>query len=217
VGAEVRVDRTVRLTRAVGLALAALLVVVLPGCASPEYRYVGSDNRDLVLRLPRSWSALDTDAALKATGVDPATRSGWTVFYDADAKPTVAHLKAASTAAPFLYAYTIPITAEQRSLITDDALREQMLPSTPEAREAATKTKAFAMLDDEKVTKPKQHGAKVRYSYTVGSSTEFYEGIALTDTKLTRVHIVMVHCTRQCFRAHPEIDDVVSSLTLKFR
>jgi hypothetical protein len=206
---------TARLTQAVGLALALILVAGLSGCASPRYQFVGSEDRDLVIRLPRSWSALDTDAALKSTGVDPATRTSWTAFYDASPTPALAHLSAPSTDEPFLYAQTIPIPAEQRGGVTDDELRELMLPATPEARDAATKAKTFAMLKDEKIVRHKQHGAHVRYSFRIGTATELYDRIALTDTKRTAVHIVFVHCTSACFRAHPEIDDVVTSLTLK--
>jgi len=205
----------VRLTRGVGLALTALLVVALAGCATPEYRFVGSDERDLVIKMPRSWSPLDTAAALKASGIDPTTSTTWTAFYDAAAKPGVAHVKSLSTDDPFMFAQSIPIGAEQRASITDDQLRELMLPATPEARAVAIKAKDFVMLTNETVAKPKQHGIHVRYSYKMGSTTEIYDRIALTDPKRTAVHILFVHCTSTCFAAHPEIDDVVTSLTLK--
>ena len=208
--------RTTRLARGVGLVLATALVATLTGCAGPEYRFVGSDDRDLVIRMPRSWVPLDTAAALKASGIDPATSTTtWTVFYDAATKPVIAHVKSISTDAPFMFAQSIPISAEQRSSVTDDQLRELMLPATPELREVATKAKDFVMLKDETVSKPKQHGKHVRYSYKIGTTTEIYDRIALTDPKRTAVHIVFVHCTKECFAAHPEIDDVVTSLTLK--
>jgi hypothetical protein len=208
--------RTVGLARGVGLALAAALVTSLTGCAEPEYRFVGSDERDLVIRMPRSWVPLDTAAALKASGIDPATSgTTWTAFYDAARKPVIAHVKSLSTDAPFMFAQSIPISAEQRSSVTDEQLRELMLPATPEIREVATKAKDFAILTDEKISKPKQHGRHVRYSYKIGTTTEYYDRIALTDPKRTAVHILFVHCTRECFDAHPEIDDVVTSLTLK--
>lgn len=208
--------RTTRLARGVGLVLTAALVATLSGCATPAYRFVGNDDRDLVIRLPRSWAPLDTAAALKASGIDPATSaSTWTAFYDAAAKPVIEHVKSVSTDAPFMFAQSIPISAEQRSSVTDDQLRELMLPATPEIREVATKAKDFVMLKDETVSKPKQRGKHIRYSYKIGTTTEYYDRIALTDPKRTVVHIVFVHCTQQCFAAHPEIDDVVTSLTLK--
>lgn len=208
--------RTARLTRGVGLILAVALVTVVSACGSPQYRYVGSDDRDLVIRMPRSWSALDTTEALKASGIDPAANaSTWTVFYDAAAKPVVAHVKSLSTEDPFMYAQSIPVAAEQRAAITDDQLRELMLPGTPEIRAEAIKAKDLVMLTNETVSKPKQRGVHVRYSFKIGTTTEIYDRIALTDPKRTAVHVLFVHCTQQCFDANPEIDDVVTSLTLK--
>ena len=210
--------RTVRLASGVGLALATALVTTLTGCASPEYQFVSSEDRNLVIRVPRNWTALDPAAALKASGMDPATAANaWTVFYDAAEKPVVDHVKSLSTDAPFMFAQSIPISAEQRSSVTEDQLRELMLPATPQIRDIAAKAKDFVMLTDEKITRPKQRGMHVRYSYQIGETTEVYDRIALTDPKRTAVHIVYVHCTRECFAAHPEIDDVVTSLTLKSR
>ena len=206
--------RNVRPARWFSLALSVLLGIALTACAAPRYRFVGSDERDLVIRMPRSWAPLDTGAALKASGIDPTT-SGWTVFYDAAAKPVVSHVTSVSTDDPFMYAQSIPITAEQRSSVTDAQLRELMLPGTPEQRDAAIKAKDFAILTEETVSRRKQHGVHIRYSYKIGPTREFYDRIALTDPKHTAVHVLFVHCTQQCFAAHPEIDDVVTSLTLK--
>jgi len=191
-----------------------LLGIALSGCATPQYRFVGSDERDLVIRMPRSWSALDRSAALKASGIDPAT-SSWAVFYDAAAKPVVAHVNSISTDEPFMYAQSIPISAEQRPSVTDAQLRELMLPGTPELRDQAIKAKDFAILTEQTVSRRKQHGVHIRYSFKIGKTKEFYDRIALTDPKRTAVHVLFVHCTEKCFAAHPEIDDVVTSLTLK--
>jgi hypothetical protein len=198
------------------LALALVVGLVLAGCATPEYRFVGNAERDLVIRMPRSWTPLETTAALKASGIDPATsNSSWTAFYDAAPKPVVAHVQSISTDDPFMFAQSIPVSAEQRASITVDKLRELILPGTPEVREQATKAKDFAILTDEVVSKRKQQGVHLRYSFKIGETTELYERIALTDPKHTAIHILFVHCTQKCFAAHPEIDDVVTSLTLK--
>jgi hypothetical protein len=207
--------QTVRLARGIGVALAVALTASLSGCATPEYRFVGSDARDVILKLPRDWAPLDTNAALKAEGVDPTTATAWAVFYDAAPKPLVAHATSSTPNDPFLFAQTIPVSAEQRASVTDAQLRELMLPSTPEARDLAMKAKDFAILTDEKVTKPKQHGVHLRYSFKLNGTSEIFDVIALTNPKRTAVHRLVVHCTQKCFDAHPEIDDVVTSLTLK--
>jgi len=209
--------RSVRLTRWTSLGLALALVPMIAGCAEPRYRFVGSRDRDLVLRVPRDWAALNTAAAVKATGVEPSSNSVWTAFYDASPKPGVRHVQATSTDEPFLYAQSIRVGAEQRAGLTDAQLLELMLPATPEVREVAIKAKDFAVLSTKKVSGRRQHGYHVRYSFKLDAEKEFYDRIALTDPKRTTVYIVFVHCTETCFRSHPEIDDVVASLTLKPR
>ena len=60
--------RAVRRVRAALLgAGAGVLAFVVSGCEAPDYTYVGDSGHDFVLRVPRSWSAVDTDDALDAT------------------------------------------------------------------------------------------------------------------------------------------------------
>jgi hypothetical protein len=54
------------------------------------------------------------------------------------------------------------------------------------------------------------------FFYRIDGTPEYFDQVVLTNPKRTRVHLVAIHCTQQCFTAHSrEIDDVVSSLTLK--
>jgi hypothetical protein len=208
--------RRVRLVKLVGLALAAGLAVALTGCAQPGYRFISNDDRDLVLRVPRSWQAIDTSEALKASGVDPATRTGWVAFYDAATQPAVGHLQAPSTDDPLLIAQTMPLTKEQGQTLTGNDLVEMLLPSTPEARAAAVKAHTFAVLAQQNVSAPNEHGAHIRYRVKIGTTAELFDRISLTDPKHTSIYVVSVHCSERCFTAHSaEIDDAVTSLTLK--
>jgi hypothetical protein len=216
VGREARVHRVLGLARLVGPALVAGLVLVLTGCASPSYRFIGSDDRDLVLRVPRDWTVVDTGAALKAAGLDPAAQPGWTAFIDGSPRPDVKHVGAASDEDPLLFAETIPLTKEQRAGVTGDALRELVLPGDPDIRAAAAKAKAFAILENKVVSTPTQQGVHIKYSFKIGDTKEIFDEIALADPKLTRVQLVFVHCTEACYAEHAaEISAVVSSLTLK--
>jgi hypothetical protein len=204
------------LVRMVGLALAAGLTLVVPGCAQPTYRFVGSDDRDLVIRIPRAWTAVDHDAAMTASGMDQAAQSGWTAFYDASSRPAAAHVASPSTADPLLFAESIQLTKEQRASVTGNDLRELILPGTPELRSAATKAHLFNVMENETVATPTENGSHIRYSYVIGGTTEIYDRIVLADPKLHSVHVLFVHCSLQCFFRHnSEIHDVVTSLTLK--
>jgi hypothetical protein len=215
-GEEALVQRVLGLARLVGPALVVGLVLILSGCATPTYRFVGSDDRDVILRVPHTWTVVDTGAALKAAGIDPTTQPGWTAFIDGSPKPDIKHVPAASDDEPLLFAETIPVTKAERASVTGDALRELVLPSTPDVRAAATKAHAFAILANKTVSTRTQAGVHIIYSYKIGDTNEIFDRIALADPKLTRVHLVFVHCTQKCYAKHEaEISSVVSSLTLK--
>lgn len=204
------------LARSVGVVAAASLGLVLTSCASPNYSYIGSSDHDLVLRVPRNWSAVNTKDALKATGVDPATVTGWRVYYDAYDHPDPKHLQLTSPSEPILVAQTLEVAQEQRASVTNDQLRQLLLPADATALQAATASGTFALLKDETESRPKQHGVHLLFTIKAGTTTEYYDQIALTNPKQTVVSLVYVHCNQQCFQAHKsEIDDAVTSLTLK--
>jgi hypothetical protein len=211
--------------RVAALAATAAVAAGLTGCATPGYKFVGSDDRDVVMKIPRSWNAVDTDAVLKASGVDPASRSGWIVFYDAASKPSVQHLRTSSAQAPVLVAQSFDISSDQRPSLTDDQLRNALLPVTQEARDAAAaaagSTSAhdgFRLITDQTLNNKTEHGVHVVFSYRLNGANELFDQVAVTDPKKTRGHLLVVHCTQACFSARSgEIAGVVSSLTLKSR
>jgi hypothetical protein len=214
---EAQVRRVRRRATAAGLMIAVCLGLTLSGCGTaPHYRYIGSSDRDLVLRVPRNWSAVNTDDALKATGVDPATVTDWAVFYDASSHPDVKHVTVTSADQPQLFAQSIKVSADERSTVTTDELRDLMLPGTADARQAATAAGAFAMVENKTEKTAHQQGVHIIYTYKVGSTNEYFDRIALTDPKRKAVHVVFVHCNQQCFAKNKtQIEDAVTSLTLK--
>lgn len=207
--------------------LGALLaaVVVLAGCAAPGYRFVGSDDRDLVLRVPRDWNVVKTADVLKASGVDPASRPGWVAFYDAASRPSAAHMRGTSATAPVMAVQSLPISAEERAGLTDDGLRNLVLPVTTTAREAIGLTATpgpgqpeFHLISDQVLNSKSEHGVHVLFSYTIKGATEVYDQVVVTDPKKTRAHLVLVHCVQACFAQRAdEIAGVTSSVTVKPR
>jgi hypothetical protein len=197
----------------------ALLVgalVVVSGCAAPDYHYIGQSGSDLVLRVPRAWAPMYTDEVLEASGVDPAAFSGWAVFYDGSAEPDPLHVQLESTEAPLLLARTVEVPEDERDGVTLAGLRENLLPSEPTQREAATKAGTFTLITDETIDDERGTGAHVVYSYRVSAGTEFVDQIALTNSEHTSISLVYVHCDEQCYRQRAdEISAAVTSLTLK--
>jgi hypothetical protein len=202
----------------------AALAFVLAGCAAaPHYTFIGSDKNDIVMKVPSSWKAVDKNAVLKASGVDPSTQTGWMVFYDAASKPSVQHLRTSSANDPVLVAQSFDISADQRASLTDDLLRNALLPVTQEARAAAAASTGatmastgFKLISDQTLNSKTEHGVHVVFSYRVNGGLETFDQVAVTNPKKTRGHLLVVHCTQTCFAARSgEIAGVVSSLTLK--
>ena len=215
--------------RAVGralplLAVAALGVPALAGCAAPRYQYVGNDDHDVVMRVPTSWSKINSDAVLRASGEDPSTAVGWLAFFDASSRPSVKHASDAYADAPVMIARSVDVPAEQKSSVTGDALRDLLIPVTESARTeqqvsalaAGQSAPAFKLLENKTLTGKHERGVHVMFSYATDGHTEVYDKVAVTDPKKTRVHLVLVHCSQACFDSRSkEIDAVVSSLTVK--
>lgn len=206
-------------------AVASVLAIVVSGCSQPAFTYIANKDRDVVLRIPRDWSPVSTDAVLKADGQDPsASDYGWLVFYDADAKPSTTHLRSDSVEHPVMIAQSLDIGAQNRANLTADTLRNLLQPVTADARASDEISRSsmglapreFTMISDQTVKTKTERGVHVVFSYQTGSRTEFYDQIAVTDPKRTRAHVVMVHCSQACFQAnHKQIDDAVDSLTVK--
>ena len=215
--------------RAVGralavLAVAALGVPALAGCSAPPYQYVGNDDHDLVLRVPKTWSKINSDAVLRASGEDPSTAVGWLAFFDASPKPSVKHASDVYADDPVMIARSVDVPADQRASVTGDALRDLLIPVTESARTeqqisamaAGQSAPDFKLLADKTLTGRHERGVHVMFSYGTGGHTEVYDKVAVTDPKKTKVHLVLVHCSQTCFDTRgKEIDAVVSSLTVK--
>lgn len=200
-----------------GTVAAVAAMVTLGGCATPRYTYVAGSGHDLVLRVPRSWTEVDTAAVLEASGADPDTFSGWAAFYDAADTPDPAHVSSDSTAAPVLLARSIEVAQEEREGLTTAQLRESILPSDATQREIATAAGTFDLITDETVDDGRGTGVHVVYSYQLSTgTTEFVDEIALTDPEHSAVNLVYAHCEETCFRSRAEeIGAAVTSLTLK--
>ena len=177
-----------------------------------------------MLRLPTSWSKVDSAAVLRASGEDPTTAVGWMAFFDGSTKPSAKHASNAYADDPVLIARSLDISSEQRAGVTGDALRDLLIPVTEQARTEQQLTAAaagqsapvFKLMQDKTLTSKTERGVHVLYSYTIQGHTEVYDKVAVTDPKRTRVHLALVHCSLSCFTARStEIDRVVSSLTVK--
>ena len=118
-----------------------------------------------------------------------------------------------------LRAESVDVPTDDRSQLTDDQMRELVLPGDDGQRTAATAAGQFKLMVDKAIANKAERGAHVVFSLVsdgTSSQPEVYDQIALTDPKRTRVHLLTVHCTQACYTANQkQIEDVVTSLTLK--
>ena len=205
------------------LAAAAALVPALSACGSPHYRFVTGTNDDLVVRVPAGWTPISAAAVRKASG-QTGTDAGWLTYFDAAAAPSVKHVNADSTSAPVLRIQSVDLSSDARAGLTDDELRDLFLPITDSARgqllvslkAAGRPVPKFEMFRNLVLNTRTEHGVRVTFGYDFGSGEEVFDQVVVTDPKKTRVHILLVHCSRSCFDSRrAEITAVADSLTVK--
>jgi len=220
--------------RALGAAaVAAVAGFALSGCADPQYRFVTSSEKDVVVRVPWDWSRIARDDVLRARPGATAAPSEeesqvpegtWIAYYDGAAHPEPAHVLADNVAAPIVLLQSSAIAAESRDSISVDQLKDLYRPVSEEARAQRAALlqanglpePAFRLITDQPIRTKDAVGVHVVYSYGSGAQEEVYDQVAEMDAKRTRWHVVIVHCRASCWTAHrQEIEAVADSFTVK--
>jgi hypothetical protein len=211
-----------------GLAVAA---VVLSGCAKPEYRFISSSQRDVVVRVPWSWSRLDSEDVRKfgQTEEEAAQQQipagSWSAYFDGAKKPAVGHVVGTDLSAPVVLLQSADLPEEARDALTTDQLRDVYLPVSEEGRAqrevaaaaASAAAPKFRLLSDTPVNTKTARGVHVVFAYTnPGGGEEVYDQVAVTDPKRTRWHVLFVHCSTACYEARKnQIHAITDSFTIK--
>jgi len=211
-----------------GLAVAA---VVLSGCASPEYRFIASSERDVVVRVPWDWSRLDSEDVRKfgqseeEAAAQQLPEGSWSAYFDGAKKPAVGHVVGTDLSAPVVLLQSADLPAAARDSITTDQLRDVFLPVSEAGRAerevaaAATSAKPpeFRLLSDTPVNTKTARGVHVVFAYKQpGGQEEVYDQVAVTDVKRTRWHVLFVHCSAQCYEARKsQFGEITDSFTIK--
>lgn len=200
-------------------ATVAGLVAGLGACGAPAFRFEANDRDDLVLKVPRSWTLVRSGVPALSDG-SPAPAGNWFAVFDASPHPAVAHLGATRTTAPVARVQTFELTKDQVGALTDDDLRDVMLPVTDAGRRAAAAngqvTDGFRLLADERLTTRDAAGVHVVFSYDLGEGPEYFDKIVLVDRKAPRIHLMLVQCgTASWQRERGAIADSVRSFTVR--
>ncbi|HYY10239.1 MAG TPA: hypothetical protein VE781_04830 [Kineosporiaceae bacterium] len=202
--------------RAGGL-LVAVVLVALAACGAPDHSFVASPDADLVLKLPRSWTAVRNDSSSGAGGQPDG---GWSAVFDSSHEPDAQHVDlASSVSSPVAYARVTLLDGESGGSVSGDKLRDMVLPFTTAGRaQYASDPRAatFKRISDYDVRSPVASGVHVVYSYDLGHGREVFDQIAMVGSKSNRVYLLVVRCDQACYDAHQrEIREVVDSFTVK--
>lgn len=215
---------TSRRRRATGTAvvMAALTALTVAGCApQPAEKFITTDANDVVIKIPRSWTLVQSGPPVGTDGT-AATDGSWLGLFDASAKPSLAHAKSVSATEPVAVVQSVVTTKERADQITLDDLRDAYLPVSAAARATSDLTSTlpvsnFTLIHDKEISTKTAKGVHVSFSYLVeGKGVEYFDQVAVVNTAKTRVHLFLVHCTEACWATHRKaINDAVSSFTVK--
>ena len=76
-------------------------VVIVTGCAAPQYTYVANSGQDTYFKVPSGWHKISPSALKTVTG---SSGSVWTVAYQAGSQPSATDFLAFGTSQPFVFA-----------------------------------------------------------------------------------------------------------------
>jgi hypothetical protein len=205
--------------RAITVAVATILLATLSACGPPSYRFYASDTNELVLKMPRSWNQVRAGVPVGSDG-RPAAKGNWVGLYDAAPRPSAEHVQSGHATSPVAVVASFAVSKDVGSGLTDDALRDQLFPVTASARALAPMSgftaTGFELLSDQTVQTRTARGIHEVFIYDHGQGPEVYDQIAVTDSRKTRVHVLLVHCTRSCYDSNRSaITETVRSFTVK--
>jgi hypothetical protein len=203
--------------------VAALVIVgfSVAGCSlAPQYTYVADSADSAYFKVPPSWHQVSESSLQSAEGSSSQEGSYlWSRAYDANSKPSVDHVFAA-TSQPVAYASVIGLSSNERGEISFNSMRDLLLPVTAAARKAASadheELEGFQSLSDQVIT-DSDHNRGIReiFNYDLGPAPETFDLTVLTNSTTTKLYFLLVQCTETCFASkYKQISDVVDSFTV---
>lgn len=205
---------------------ALVLAIAVAGCAAPQFTYVADGSAYTYFKVPYGWHKINDGSLaqqLKSPGsVFGAGTGMWDVGYDAATAPTAADLFSPTATQPFAFAFVAPLSAAGSNGMSYNGLRDVMLPVTPQARQAAAKSKfpltGFRLLRDLVLTPSGGvHGVWDTFDYTYpGGLTDTFDQVALTNADATQLYVLVMHCLASCYSQNQnEFNTIMSSFTVR--
>jgi hypothetical protein len=218
--------RTTRTT----LALAAVTALTLVGCGAPEFAYVKNSEHKTYFKVPSSWGQVDQGALDSYVNGEAGSAQSrvnqetiWSVAYDAAQPPEVDHIFGfATTDEPVVWAKVEELQPQQADVVSNDVLRNLVLPVTPDARQASAANGSmmsdFELLHDEVLNPEKGlRGVRVVFNYGLpAGGLHTFDQTVLIDDAGTALYLLLLRCSATCYVDRlDEIQEVQSSFTVR--
>ena len=211
---------TRRITVRLAGGCALLLGMSLSGCTAPlQPSGVVDPGMNIHFWVPSDWHQVNGASlltAMKTAGLIGTPT--WKVAYEADPNPTATDFLSFAAAQPFVAAWSSSVPAATSSEITDDALRDFILPVTPKERQSDVGFPAtgFRQIRDQVLTLSQGvHGVRETYDYTLVVNTDTFDSEMLTDAPQNAVFVLVVHCITACYgKYRTQIEHIMSSVTV---
>lgn len=211
-----------------GLLSAVVALVVATACAAPSYTYVTNADDHLYFKVPSTWQRIDqkqleavATSGLTASEAAALRAATWSRAYDADPKPSVAHLLANTTERPIALTRVLHVPESARGDVTVDSLRNSFLPITKAARVAASADGTQFPEPDIRTNRQVKvnglTGVHLVFRLSVGGSVETFDQTAYKARDGSKVYLLLVRCAQTCYshRYGGELVDVVRSFTVE--
>ena len=203
------------------------VVVLLAGCAGPQYTYVTNSTDHTYLKVPVTWRPIDQKAIDDALGLDTTVadsqRGLWLAGYDADSTPSPDHLFGAEAAAPATLIGVQDVPESARGSYSLDKLRDLFYPVSPQGQQqaAADPTSAASditvMSDDVLTPGNGVRGVHTVFRYRVANGPlQVMDQTLYLNDDASKLYLFFVRCSTECYQQRQkEITSVVSSFTVR--
>lgn len=203
--------------------LLAAAAVLQTACGAPNYHYIKSTSNRTYVRVPADWTLYDEDALLKSSddsqeAKEQFKRLTWSVAFDADPAPSLEHVLSQSEH-PTGLVQVRTLTPTQRDTFSLSDLRRLLLSFDPLSDDAQASGEV-EVLDAAEI---KREGGLHGWEFLLNLPSEDgdyvkWRQIALTDSGVTKVHVLAISCDAKCYEANEDtIDKVVESWKVKKR
>lgn len=217
-----------RTATALAATAAALTAMGLAGCAAPAYTYAADHHDHVVFEVPTAWRQVDTrslaDAQLvllsRSAAGPPGGRLAWSRAYAEAADPPPNVLLSGSEA-PVVYASVQNISDALRAQLSFNYMRDLLFPVTSgdrqQAAAAGAKLTGFSLVFSHEVTTSSgMRGINEVFVYNINGLPDAFDQTVLTNSKTTKLYLLLVQCYQSCFLSHEaQIKQIVSSFYVR--